>query len=134
MTVLLDTHCWLWWIADPLRLSERCRQIIQDGSNVVLFSAASSWEIAIKYTIGKLRLPEPPEDFVPKRLIRDGLTSIPVEHAHALRTAHLPRHHNDPFDRLLVAQAQLEKVPIMSVDPALEPYDVEIIWGDRAQQ
>ena len=130
MTFLIDTHCWLWWIASPERLSVRAFDIIESGENTILFSAASSWEIAFKYAIGKMDLPEPPGEFVPKRLVRDGITSLPVEHSHALHTATLPRHHNDPFDRMLIAQALLEKVPIMTVDPQIERYDVQIIRAD----
>ncbi len=130
MKVLLDTHCWLWWTAEPQRLGEHARRLIRDGGNTVLLSAASSWELAIKYALGRLALPEPPHDFVPRRLARDSIAPLPVHHAHALQVAALPRHHRDPFDRLLVAQAQLERVPIITVDRQFEPYDIEIIWGD----
>jgi PIN domain nuclease of toxin-antitoxin system len=130
VTFLIDTHCWLWWIANPERLSVRAFEIIESGENTILFSAASSWEIAVKYAIGKIDLPEPPDKFIPKRLVRDGITSLPIEHSHALHTATLPRYHNDPFDRMLIAQALLEKVPIMTADPQIERYDVEIIRAD----
>ena len=132
MTVLIDTHCWLWWMVSPERLSNQALDIIQDGENTILFSAVSSWEIAIKYAIGKINLPEPPDEFIPKRLIRDGFTSISIEHTHALFTASLPRHHNDPFDRLLIAQALLEQVPIITADAAIELYDVDIIRADQS--
>lgn len=127
MTVLIDTHCWLWWIESPERLSDRALDLINRGDNEVLFSAASSWEIAMKYAIGKIRLPEPPEEFIPKRLTRDSFTPMPIEHSHALRTASLPLHHNDPFDRLLVAQAQLENVSILTADPKIGLYDITVI-------
>jgi PIN domain nuclease of toxin-antitoxin system len=120
-------------MADPARLSTRARGVIAKRENTVLLSAVSSWEIAIKYAIGKLTLPELPEIFVPKRIARDSLTSLPVEHVHALRVAALPPHHTDPFDRLLVAQAQIEHLPILTVDRQLEPYDVELIWADREE-
>lgn len=127
MTVLIDTHCWLWWIESPERLSDRALDLIKRGENTVLFSAASSWEIAIKYAIGKIHLPEPPEEFIPKRLTRDSFTTIPIEHSHTLRTASLPLHHSDPFDRLLVAQAQLENVPILTADPKIGLYKIAVI-------
>jgi PIN domain nuclease of toxin-antitoxin system len=130
MRILLDTHCWLWWVSEPERLREAARNQIADGRNTILLSAASSWEIAIKYALGKLPLPEPPEDFVPKRLSRDAILGLPVEHLHALRVAALPDHHRDPFDRLLIAQAQVEGIPIMTVDPQFRLYDqIEIIWA-----
>ncbi len=103
--------------------------MIADKGNDILLSAASSWEIAIKYSIGKLVLPEPPEEFVPKRLARDSISPLPVEHFHALHVANLQRHHNDPFDRLLIAQAQLERISVMTIDRLFEPYDIEIVWS-----
>ena len=127
MTVLLDTHCWLWWIANPERLSDQAVELIGRSENKILFSAASSWKIAIKYAIGKITLPEPPEEFIPKRLWRDGITAISIEHVHALHTASLPLHHNDPFDRMLVAQALIEKIPILTADPLIRLYNVDII-------
>lgn len=129
MRILLDTHCWLWWVTEPERLKEAVRKQIADGSNTILLSAASSLEIAIKYALGKLRLPEPPEEFVPKRLSRDSISALPIEHMHALRVASLPPHHQDPFDRLLVAQAQVEGISLVTVDRQLKPYDIKIIWG-----
>lgn len=130
MRFLLDTHCWLLWVAEPERLSESARAQIADGNNTVLLSAASSWEIAIKYALGKLPLPEPPEDFVAKRLDRDAILGVPVEHVHALRVAALPAHHRDPFDRLLIAQAQVEGTPLMTVDAQFRLYDgIDLIWA-----
>ena len=102
---------------------------IENPENVIYLSAASSWEIAIKYTLGKLPLPEPPESFVPKRLARDGISSLPVEHVHALHVASLPLHHQDPFDHLLIAQAQIERIHLMTVDPKIKDYDLAILWA-----
>jgi len=129
VTVLLDTHCWLWWIADPDRISAEARARIADPHTTILFSAASSWEIAIKCATGRLALPEPPEDFVIPRLARDGFLPLAVRHVHALRVAGLPPHHRDPFDRLLIAQAQVERVPIVTADHQFAAYDVELIWA-----
>jgi PIN domain nuclease of toxin-antitoxin system len=133
MKILLDTHCWLWWMTEPDRLCTKARELIEERENTILLSAASSWEIAIKYAMGKLELPESPEVFVPKRIARDSLTSLPVEHVHALRVATLTPYHSDPFDRLLVAQAQIENLPILTVDRQFKPYDVELIWADREE-
>ncbi len=129
MRILLDTHCWIWWLAEPERLSASALDLIRDAGNTILLSAASSWEIAVKYAIGKLPLPEAPEEFVPKRLARDSITGLAVEHVHALRVATLPLHHRDPFDRLLVAQSQVEEAPLLTADPAFAAYDVEVIPG-----
>ena len=129
MKILLDTHCWLWWIASPERLSLESQQLIMDGRNPVFLSAASSWEIAIKYALGKLPLPESPEKFVPSRLTRDAISPLPVTHTHALQVASLPHHHRDPFDRLLISQAQTEGFSIMTVDKQFQDYDVQLIWG-----
>ena len=130
MKILLDTHCWLWWLVSPERLSEKSLQILKDSDNTIFLSAASSWEIAIKYAIGKLSLPEHPMDFVPKRLARDNISSLAVEHVHALHVSTLPAHHRDPFDRLLISQAQIENLSIMTVDSTMELYDVGIIRAD----
>lgn len=129
MSILLDTHCWLWWLTTPERLKDEARLMIEEGDNQIFLSVASSWEIAIKYSLGKLRLPEAPELFVPKRLLRDGMLSLPIEHIHALHVSELPLHHRDPFDRLIISQAQVEKLPVMTADRKFEPYEVEIIWA-----
>jgi PIN domain nuclease of toxin-antitoxin system len=129
MRILLDTHCWLWWITTPERLSAKVLQLLAEGRNELFFSAASSWEIAIKYALGKLPLPEKPEKFIPSRLARDAITPLPIHHIHALHVASLPPHHRDPFDRLLISQAQLEGLPIVTVDKQFENYEIEIIWA-----
>lgn len=129
MRLLLDTHVWLWWFLEPRRLSERAKGLIAGEDQVLLFSAASSWEIAIKYALGKLKLPEPPSRFVPERIARQAMVPLAVEHSHALRVSELPRHHEDPFDRLLVAQAQLEKATMLTADPLFLLYDVDILWA-----
>jgi PIN domain nuclease of toxin-antitoxin system len=95
----------------------------------VYLSAASSWEIAIKVGLGKLKLPQPPARYVPSRLAEQGMTALPVEHAHALRVADLPPLHPDPFDRLLVAQAQIERMTLMTADSLILAYDVETLWA-----
>jgi PIN domain nuclease of toxin-antitoxin system len=127
LTLLLDTHCWLWMQTEPEKFGEEARGLIDDGANDLLFSAASSWEIAIKYALDKLPLPLPPREYVLSRMESSGVSPLPVEHRHALRVAELPHHHRDPFDRLLVAQAQLEGVPLLTADRQIEPYDVPIL-------
>lgn len=124
---LLDTHVWLWLQTTPERLGDEVGELLVDRTHTLLLSAASGWEIAIKYRLGKLPLPEPPGEYVPDRMRRSGVTPLPIEHAHALRVAELPDHHNDPFDRLLVAQAQELAIPIVTADPQLSAYAVDLV-------
>jgi PIN domain nuclease of toxin-antitoxin system len=128
---LVDTECWLWWHLDPERLGPEAMALLEERRSPLLLSAASSWEIAIKVGLGKLELPVPPERFVPEQMAEDGIDPLPIEHAHALRVARLPPHHSDPFDRLLVAQAQLERCSLLTADAQLFGYDVDLVWGGR---
>ena len=127
MRILLDTHCWLWLNASPERFSHEALRRVDAAGTELLLSAASAWEIAIKYALGKLRLPEPPAEYVPSRLRVTRTTTLAVTSDHALRVSELPSHHRDPFDRLLVAQAQIERLPIMTGDPRFKAYDVDVI-------
>lgn len=127
MRILLDTQVWLWMLMSPDRLSDRGRSLVEDPSTDLLLSAASTWEIAIKASLGKLELPGPPEVVVPEMIATSQVTPLPILPTHTLRVAALPRHHRDPFDRLLVAQAQLEAVPILTADARIGAYDVEVL-------
>ncbi len=129
MKALLDTHTWLWWLTDPERLGSEAQRMIADPGNDILFSIASTWEIAVKYSLGKLALPSSPDTLIPSELQKDGFTTLNVEHRHALRVAVLEHHHGDPFDRLLIAQAQCEGVPVLTCDPKFEPYGVDLVWA-----
>ena len=113
--------------AEPERLSTRSRKLLRDEQSELLLSAASAWEIAIKVALGKLRLPEPVADYVTSRLAQGGMRSLPIEHAHALHVATLPPHHRDPFDRMLIAQAQIEDLPILTSDRRFRSYAVKVI-------
>jgi PIN domain nuclease of toxin-antitoxin system len=124
---LVDTHCWLWLQVAPERLGGDIVDRLADPSHELLLSAASAWEIAIKHALGKLELPEPPDKYVPSRMQTSGTAGLPVVPAHALAVASLPLHHRDPFDRLLVAQAQQEGLTLVTADEALQAYDVELI-------
>ena len=128
MRALLDTHTFLWWVLDLPRLSSKSRAILEDGANELLLSAASAYEIALKARSGRLTLPESPEAYVPARLITNGFSRLPIDLGHALRAGTLPWIHRDPFDRLLVAQAQMEGLAILTADPVISRYDVETIW------
>jgi len=127
MNVLVDTHVWIWSLADPGRLSPESRSLLSSSRNVVYLSAASAWELAIKAALGKIELPEPVETYVPTRMARQGITALPITHAHALRVSTLPPHHRDPFDRLLIAQALVERLPILTADVVFDRYSVEVI-------
>ncbi len=126
MRLLLDTHVFLWANAAPARLGER-RALLEDPATERLFSAASSWEIAIKVGLGRLELPEDPSTWVPARVRAIAASPVAVEHEHALAVAALPPHHGDPFDRLLVAQARSLGVPILTADRGFGAYDVEVL-------
>ena len=127
MRILLDTHVWLWMMAEPGRLSQPARESLSNRSNDLFLSAASAWEITIKHQIGKLPLPCPPWQFVPERLERDGITPLPIEPRHALGTGLLPPLHRDPFDRLLIAQAAAEELTLFSVDEKVLAYGGDIV-------
>lgn len=128
MRALLDTHAFLWWTTDSPRLSDRAREVIADGRNELFFSAASGWEIAIKAGLGRLEVPEDLGRFMSEQLSRNAFEVLPVHLSHALRVHALPDHHRDPFDRLLVAQSLLEELPILSADPRIAFYPVEVVW------
>jgi PIN domain nuclease of toxin-antitoxin system len=125
--LLIDTQCWLWLNAAPERLSPTTLSLLESDDTDLLLSAVSAWEIAVKHATGKVRLPMSPRDFVETRLQSLRTNSLPLTHAHALRAAELPRHHRDPFDRLLVAQAQIEGLRLVTGDPKLRRYDVELV-------
>ena len=127
MKILIDTHCWLWLQVSPERINPDVMARFKDQANELYLSAASSWEIAIKYRLGKLQLPVAPSEYVPDRMRANGVKGLPVEHAHALYVSELPPLHRDPFDRLLVAQGILESMTIATVDPQIVQYEVETI-------
>ena len=127
MRILLDTQCWLWMAASPEKLSPRARALVRTTEHELYLSAASAWEIAIKHALGKLRLPQPPSVTCRPAVETLRTLPLPIDQSHALRVAVLPSHHRDPFDRLLVAQAQIEDLPILTADPVFGRYDVEVI-------
>ena len=125
--MLLDTQCWLWMVNSPEKLNARARRLIRDAETELCLSPVSAIEIAVKYSIGKLRLHVPPAEFVPALLSFEHVSVLSIEISHAVRLASLPFHHRDPFDRLLIAQAQVENLPLTTSDSRLEKYDVQII-------
>ena len=131
MRVLLDTHVFLWLQTEPERLGDRLA-LVEDNATTLLLSAASSWEMAIKYALRRLPLPEPPERYVPTRMRAIGAEALPIEHPHALAVASLPELHRDPFDRLLVAQATIAGIAILTADPAVAQYPAETLLVGRS--
>ncbi len=128
MRVLLDTHAFIWWVIDDSQLSNAARECIANPDNDVFLSVASAWEIVIKVNIGKLILPEPPLVYIPSRLSSNQFESLPIQLNHVLQVAALPNHHRDPFDRILVAQSQVEQMPILTIDNLIAQYSVSIVW------
>ena len=128
MTLLLDTHAFLWFCQDDPLLSAAAKALIEDPGNRKLRSVASCWEIAIKAGLGKLKLGEPSATYIPAALSRTGFELLPISLAHATSVETLPLHHRDPFDRLLVAQSIIEAFPIVSVDAALDAYGITRLW------
>jgi PIN domain nuclease of toxin-antitoxin system len=124
MKVLVDTQCWLWMNASPERFSHQTRALLLDPSTLRMLSAASIWEIGIKYHLGKLPLPIAPMDYVPARLALTRTTPLSISVTHALRAGALSPLHRDPFDRMIVAQALVEGVPVLSSDRQLDAYGI----------
>ena len=128
MKLLLDTHTFLWWTTDDPQMSASALDLIADSGNTLYWSAASSWEVSIKYALGRLPLPDVPEQFLPAELGRNRIESLPIADAHAFQAGRLPRHHTDPFDRMLVAQAQVEALGLITNDSNIRRYEIEIFW------
>jgi PIN domain nuclease of toxin-antitoxin system len=126
---LLDTHVWLWLHTEPERVNATTLALLQQPENDRLLSAACTWEIAIKYALGKLPLPEVPSTYVPSRMQLSADAALPVTITHTLHVATLPTHHRDPFDRILVAQAQLEDLTVVTADPIFSRYDIPVIMA-----
>jgi PIN domain nuclease of toxin-antitoxin system len=132
MSILLDTHVFIWAATNNQRLSRAAQAMLEDREEPVFLSSISSLEIAIKWSRRKLILPEPPLDFINKIFLKSGISQLAVTIKDACGVAALPYHHNDPFDRLLVAQARENGLRLMTANPILERYDVDLIalWLD----
>lgn len=125
---LLDTHAVLWWLFDYHRLTALARSIIQNPANTIFVSSASGWEISTKYRLGKLPHAEEAVRNLPSLLRRAHMDVLPITIEHALAAGALPGPHRDPFDRMLIAQSQIEGVPIITSDTAFKQYSVELVW------
>ena len=128
MRILLDTHAFLWWLAGDRKLTQTAREAIADESNAVLVSAASAWEICTKVRIGKLPGAAAIAADVTACLVRQGFTPLPITVRHAERAGNLPGAHRDPFDRMLIAQAQALDVPLVSNETLFDGYGIRRLW------
>ncbi len=128
MKLLLDTCTFLWAVADEGKLSARARDLFQAPEHDVYLSAASSWEIATKYALGRLPLPRPPGRFVPEMRDVHGIDTLAVDEESVLQTMRLPGLHRDPFDRLLVCQAIVHGMTLLTPDPLISQYPARVVW------
>jgi len=126
--LLLDSHAMLWFFWDDVRLSATAKSLIEDDENRKLVSIASCWEIAIKVGLGKLDLGEPCRSFLPREISRNNFELLPISLDHATMVEGLIARHRDPFDRLLIAQAMVESLPLVSGDSVFDEYGVSRLW------
>ncbi len=128
MNLLLDTCTFLWVVTDAPDLSQRARELFQDPGNSVYLSSVSAWEISVKYLLGRLPLPEPPESFVGPMRSRHGIEPLSLEEEAALMLPRLPELHKDPFDRMLVCQALTHQLTLLTPDALIRQYPVRTVW------
>lgn len=128
MKALLDTHTFLWAVVEDPRLPARVKKILKDTHNELFLSVASAWEITIKAQLGKLKLPLEAAAYIPDRLAFYGMEGLPIRMRHVLQLGSLPALHRDPFDRILIAQSQVEDLPMLTADPMIARYGVHVIW------
>ena len=131
MKYLLDTMVWLWSVGSVGRIGDEGLHILEDGESEVYLSVVSSWEIAIKARLGKCRLPAPPDRYIPRKLAEQGIHALPVSLDHSLKVYGVPLYHRDPFDHLLIAQAMMEEMVILTSDRVFEKYPVDVLWCGR---
>jgi PIN domain nuclease of toxin-antitoxin system len=128
MKILLDTLAFLWWVSNDPQLSATATKTIQNSENTIYFSAASAWEIAIKAKLGRLTVKRPVPRWIADQLRKNSFTSLSIEVRHATHVYRLPDIHRDPFDRILIAQSQVERIQILTNDPEIAKYDVRLLW------
>jgi len=131
MKYLLDTAVWLWSLRSPELIGGEGRQILELGEEEIYLSAVTSWEISIKMRLGKLDFPGPPAQHVPRFMAKQSLRPLSVNHSHAAKVYDLPAHHADPFDRMLIAQALIEDMVILTSDRAFRKYSAQLLWCGR---
>jgi PIN domain nuclease of toxin-antitoxin system len=128
MRVMIDTHIFIWYVQNSQRLNSSVVNLINDGKNDILFSTASVWEMAIKQSTGKLNLGVPYASFIEEQMRLNNMELLPIKLEHLEVVTSLPFHHRDPFDRLLISQALVENIPILSIDVAFDDYPVQRLW------
>jgi len=128
MNLLLDTHAFLWHLSGDSRMSVRVLELSRDAEIQFCLSVAVAWEIATKYHLGKLRLPQPPRDFLAEARRKMRFSVLSLELPHVVRSTELEWHHRDPFDRLLIAQAQIEGLAIATADSRIARYGIQVVW------
>jgi PIN domain nuclease of toxin-antitoxin system len=128
MNLLLDTHAFLWFIAGNSSLSRKARVAIEDENNRILLSVASLWEIAIKVSLGKIKLSEPFDILIPEQLTANGIELLDISVEHTALVATMPFHHRDPFDRLISAQARVEDMTLISIEEVFDVYEIVRLW------
>jgi PIN domain nuclease of toxin-antitoxin system len=128
MKLLLDTHAFLWFITDDPALSRESKRLVEEPENDVILSVASLWEMAIKVSLGKLTISQPFEPFITSQLAANAISLLNISTGHVAVVATLPFHHRDPFDRLLIAQAMVEQLPVLSTDPVFDSYPIKRLW------
>ncbi|AEJ62409.1 PilT protein domain protein [Spirochaeta thermophila DSM 6578] len=128
MNILIDTQAFLWAVSDSDKLSERAKEVFYNPQNVLYFSAASYWEICLKMSLGKLRLEKGWKKVIDREMSVNSIKWLKLKKEHMVRLLYIPWLHNDPFDRMLIAQAQMEKCAILTSDPQIAQYDVQTIW------
>ena len=128
MRYLLDPHSFLWFITGDSRLSQTARVLIENRTHSIFVSVACLWEIAIKSSLGKLTLTQPYEILIPDQLSRNEIALLPITVNHLSCLSLLPYHHRDPFDRLIIAQSQMEALPVITRDTLFDQYDITVLW------
>ena len=128
MRVLVDTHVFLWWVEGDRALPAKARAVLANPENECLISMVSAWELAIKTSLGKLKLALPVKRYIVENVAANGFRMLAIEMAHVGRVETLARHHGDPFDRLLIAQALEENIAVVTADPIYRNYGVKRIW------
>lgn len=128
MKYLLDTAVWLWSLNSPELIGDEGREILERGEEEIYLSAVTSWEISIKTRVGKLDFSGPPAHHVPRFMAKQSLRPLSITHSHAAKVYDLPAHHRDPFDRLLIAQALIEDMVILTSDRSFRKYPARLLW------
>jgi PIN domain nuclease of toxin-antitoxin system len=128
MKYLLDTGVFLWALGAPTKLNRKARELLSNERDGLFLSAASSWEISVKFALGKLSLPEPPAKYIPTWMLNWSIHAVDISHLHALAVGNLSLHHQDPFDRILIVQARMEQMVLLTADRMFEKYPVKTFW------